>query len=93
MAQQASPKLSVHSDDFLAMAKSCSVVVVITPGTRPSVAWLSRLGPGRLPEPRTISVARGGMANGEVGSSDGRPPVSLDGFTSANPEPPYANRR
>ena len=38
-------------------------------------------------------MARGGMANGEMGSSDGRPPVSLDGFTSANPEPPCATRR
>ena len=65
MAQQASPKLNVHRDDLRAMANSCSLVAVMTPGTRPSVAWLSRLGPGRFPEPRTISVARGGIASGD----------------------------
>jgi hypothetical protein len=65
MAQQANPKLRVHSDDFRAMANNWSVVAVITPGTRPSVAWLNRLGPGVFPVPMMISVARGGMANGD----------------------------
>ena len=38
MAQQAKPKLSIHREDLRDIAKSCSVVVVTTPGTLPAVA-------------------------------------------------------
>jgi hypothetical protein len=39
MAQQASPNVSIHNEDFRAMAKIWSVVAVMTPGTLPAMAW------------------------------------------------------